>query len=149
MVQFKKGQNSFNPTLTGKSEEYRNHCSGRSWMTKDTFESHIQEANLPVKLRDATVHNVNGNPLPCKLDDMGCQSTSLDPYAYIWDHPDNCVVSVLKEEHVNMSRSEHRYHMVSTKGSTSKFLFEVKNYPRNSVIHLTMFTQQATSPCTL
>ena len=30
-------------------------------MTKDTFESHIQEVNLPVKLRDGTVNNVNGN----------------------------------------------------------------------------------------
>ena len=61
---------------------------------------------------------------------MGCQSTSLDPYAYIWDLPDNCVLSVLKEKHVNMIKNEHRYHMVSMNGSTSKFLFEVKNYPQ-------------------
>ena len=54
----------------------------------------------PVKLRNETVHNVNGNPLPCKLDDLGCQSISLEPYAYIRDHPVNCVLSVLKE-HVN------------------------------------------------
>ena len=97
-------------------------------MTKVAFECHIQEVTLPVKLRDGTVHNVNRNPLPCNLDDLGCQSTSFDPYAYIWDHPDNCVLSVLKEEHVNMIKNEHRYHMVSTKGSTSEFLFEVKNY---------------------
>ena len=71
-------------------------------MTKDTFGSHIQEVTIPVKLKDGTVHNVNGNPLPCKLDDSGCQSTSLDPYVYNWDHPDKCVLSVLKEEHVNM-----------------------------------------------
>ena len=99
-------------------------------MTKDTFESNIQEVTLPVKLRDGTVHNVKGNPLPCKLDDLGCQSTSLDPYAYIWNHPDICVLPVLKEEQVNMIKNEHRYHMVSPNASTSKFLFEVKNYPQ-------------------
>ena len=131
MVQFKKGNKLTQSYTNGKkSEENRNHCTGRSWMIKDTFESHIQDVTLPVKLRDGTVHNVNGNPLPCKLDDLGCQSTSLDPYAYIWDHPDNCVLSVLKEEHVNMIKNEHRYHMVSTNDSSSKFLFEVKNYPQ-------------------
>ena len=72
-----------------------------------------QEVTVLVKLRDGTVQNVNGNPPPCKLDDLECQRTSLDPYAYIWDHPDNCVLSVLKEEQVNMIKNEHRYHMVS------------------------------------
>ena len=71
-------------------------------MTRGIFESHIQKTTLPVKLSDGTVHNVNGNPLPFKLDDLGCRCTFSDPYAYIWDHPDNCVLSVLKEEHVNM-----------------------------------------------
>ena len=131
MVQFKK-RNKLIQSYTNrkKSEENRNHCNERSWMTKDTFESHIQEVTLPFNLRDGTVHDVNGNPLPCKLDDLGCQSTSLDPYAYVWDHPDNCVLSALKEEHVNMNKNERRYHMVSIHDSFFKFLFEVKNYPQ-------------------
>ena len=121
-VQFKKGNKIIQSDTNGKkSEENRNHGTGRSWMTKETFESHIQEVTLPVKLRDGTVHNVNGNHLPCKLDVLGCQSTSLDPYAYIWDHPDNCVLSVLEEEQVNMIKNEHRYHMLSTNDSSSNF----------------------------
>ena len=55
MVQFKKGTKLVQFYTNGeKSEENRNHCNGRSWMTKDTFESHIQEVTLPVKLRDGT-----------------------------------------------------------------------------------------------
>ena len=150
MVHFEKGTKLVHSYTNGKkSEENRNHCNGRPWMTKDTFESHIQEVTLKVNLRDGTVHNVNGNPLTCKLDDLGGQSTSLDPYAFTWDHQDNCVLSVLKEEQVNMIKNEHRYHMVSTKASTSNILFEVKTTPRNSVINRMMFTQQTTSPCIL
>ena len=48
MVQFKKRTKLVQSYTNGKkSEENRNHCNGRSWMTKDTFESHIQEVTLP------------------------------------------------------------------------------------------------------
>ena len=50
---------------------------------KDTFETHIQDITLNVKLRDGTIMNRNGQHLPCKLDELGCDSTSLDPYAYV------------------------------------------------------------------
>ena len=72
-------------------DKFKNECHGFEWIEKDTFETHIQDITLNVKLRDGTVMSRNGQPPPCKLDDLGCESTSLDPYAWIWDNPDNCI----------------------------------------------------------
>ena len=68
--------------------------------------------------------------LPCALEELGCETTSPDPYAYIWHYPDNCVLSVLRTEEVNMVRQDKKYYVISGKDSTSKFVFEVKNNPQ-------------------
>ena len=68
--------------------------------------------------------------LPCALEKHGCETTSLDPYAYIWDYPDNFVLSVLRTEEVNMVKQDTKYYVISGKDSTSKFVFEVKNNPQ-------------------
>ena len=67
--------------------------------------------------------------LPCALEELDCETTSLDLYAYIWDYPDNCVFSVLRTEDVNMVKQDRKYYVISGKDSTSKFVFEVKNNP--------------------
>ena len=60
MVQFERGTKLIQSYTNGnKSIENRNHCTGRSWMTKDIFEGLVQVVTLPVKLKDGTVHNVN------------------------------------------------------------------------------------------
>ena len=69
-------------------DTFKNECDGFEWIEKDAFETHIQDITLNVKLRDGTIMNRNGQPLPCKLDELGCDSTSLDPYAYVWDNPE-------------------------------------------------------------
>ena len=68
--------------------------------------------------------------LPCALEELGCETTSLDPYAYIWDSPDNCVFSILRAEDVNMVKQDRKYYVISGKDSTSRFVFEVKNNPQ-------------------
>ena len=98
-------------------------------MEKYTFETHIQDITLNVKLRDGTIMNRNGQPLPCKLDALGCDSTSLNPYAYVWDNPDSCILTVLKEEYVNMIKSDDQYYIGSRNDSENKYLFEIKNRP--------------------
>ena len=90
-------------------DTFRNECDCFEWIEKDTFETHIQDITLNVKLRDGTIMNRNGQPLPCKLDELGCDSTPLDPYAYVWDNPDNCILTVLKEEYVNMIKNDGQY----------------------------------------
>ena len=110
-------------------DTFKNECDGFEWIEKDTFETHNQGITLNVKLRDGTIINKNGQPLHCKLDELGCDSTSIDPYAYIWDHPDNCILTVLKEEFVSMIKNDDQYYLVSQNDSENKYLFEIKNRP--------------------
>ena len=91
----------------------KNECNGFEWIDKSTFETHIQDITLTVKLRDGTVLNRNGQSLSCKLDELGCYSTSLDPYAYIRDNPDNCILTVLKGEYVDMIKNDDQYYTLS------------------------------------
>ena len=114
----------------------QNECHGFEWIEKDTSETHIQDITLNVKLRDGTVMNRNGQTLPCKLDEPGCDSTSLDPYAYIgdymiiWDNPDTCILTVLKKDDVHNTKNDDQYYLVSRNDSKSKYLFEIKNRPQ-------------------
>ena len=68
--------------------------------------------------------------LPCALEELGCETTSLDPYAYIWDYLDNCVLPILPTEEVNMVKQDRKNYVIVGKDSTSKFVFEVKNNPQ-------------------
>ena len=40
--------------------------------------------------------------MQCALEELGCETTSMNRYAYIWDYPDNCVLSVLQNEDVRV-----------------------------------------------
>ena len=108
----------------------RNHCKTRVWISRDTFIIHIQKTTLKVTMENGKVLSDMGLILPCALEGLGCETTSLDPYAYIWDYPDNCVLSVLRTEEVNMVKQDTKYYVISGKDSTSKFVFEVKNNPQ-------------------
>ena len=84
------------------SDNKRKHCSTRGWITGDTFPPHIQRTTLKVRMSTGKVLSDSAQVLPCDLEEVGCETTSLDPYAYIWVYPDNCVISVLRPEDVNM-----------------------------------------------
>ena len=64
------------------------------------------------------------------LEELCCETTSLDSSAYIWDHPDNCVLSVFRTEDVNMVKQRTKYYIFSVPDSTTKFVFEVNNNPQ-------------------
>ena len=80
----------------------KNHCNVRGWITRDTFLPHMQRTTLKVKLSSGKVFSDSARVLPCSLEEIGCETTSFDPIVYIWDYPDNCVLSVLRTEDVNM-----------------------------------------------
>ena len=117
-------------TTGDTSDDYRNECDGRGWITRDTFLPHMQTTTLKVTMENGKVLSDMGLILPCALEELGCETTSLDPYAYIWDYPDNCVLSILRTEDVNMVKQDKKYYVISGKDSTSKFVFEVKNNPQ-------------------
>ena len=108
----------------------RNHCKTRGWISRDTFIIHTQKTTLKVTMENGKVLSDMGSILPCALEELGCETTSLDPYAYIWDYPDNCVLSVFRTEEINMVKQDTKYYVISGKDSTSKFVFEVKNNPK-------------------
>ena len=68
--------------------------------------------------------------LPCALEELDRETTSLDPYAYILDYPDNCVLTILRTKEVNMVKQGTKYYIISGPDSTTKLVFEDKNNPR-------------------
>ena len=109
----------------------RNHFKTRGWISRDTFIIHMQKTTLKVTMENEKVLSDMGLILPCALEELRCETISLDPYAYIWYYPDNCVLSVLRTAEVNMVKQDTKYYVISGKDSTSKFVFEVKNNPQN------------------
>ena len=129
---FEKGKKEIHHKIIGdKDGDNRNECDGYEWITKDTFESHIQDITLKVRIKDGKIFNRNDQLLPCDLDELGCESTSLDPYAYTWKAPENCILSVLKEDYAHMLKNDNHYYIVSQNTSENKYLFEVKNHPQH------------------
>ena len=87
----------------------------------------MQRRTLKVRMSTGKVLSDSAQVLPCALEGLGCETTSLDPYAYIWDYPNNCVLSALRPEDVNMVKQGRKYYINSGPDSTTKFVFEVKN----------------------
>ena len=90
----------------------------------------MQKTTLKVTMENGKVLSDMGLLLPCALEELGCETTSLDPYAYKWDYPDNCLLSVLRTEDLNMVKQHNKYYVISGSDSTSKFVFEVRNNPQ-------------------
>ena len=90
----------------------------------------MQKTTLKVILENGKVLSDSGLILPCALEELGCETTSLDPYAYIWDYHDNCAISILRTEEANMVKQGKKYYVISGAESSSKFVFEVKNIPQ-------------------
>ena len=118
------------PIVKTTSDRNRNHCNVRGWITRYTFLPHMQRTTLKVRMSTGKFLSDSVQVLPCALEELGCETTSLDPYAYIWDYPDNCMLSVLQTEDVNMVKQGTKYCIISGPNSTTKFVFEVKNNPQ-------------------
>ena len=73
----------------------------------------------------------NGLQLPCPLEELGCDTTSFDPYAYTWDNSDNCVLAIHRKEDVNMiKQGKNNCYFVSGRNNNSQYLLEVKTEPQ-------------------
>ena len=100
-------------TDSSTSDSNRNHCNARGWITRDTFLPHIQRTTLKGRMSTGKVLSNSAQVLPCALEELGCETTSLDPYAYLWDYPDNYVLSVLRTEEVNMVKQQSNSYTIS------------------------------------
>ena len=113
------------------SGDYVIGCKGSERVTKDTFENHIQDITLKVRIKDGKIFNRNDQLLPCDLDELGCETVSLNLYAYTWEAPENCILYVLKEEYAHLLINDSHYYIVSQNHLEIKYLFEVKNHPQH------------------
>ena len=112
------------------SDKYRNECDSDGWVNRKTFEGHVQDVVLKLRTKHGKVLSKDGLQLPCSLEDLGCDTTSFDPYAYTWDAPDNCVLAIHREEDINMiKQGKNNYYIVSGRNNTSQCLCEVKMKP--------------------
>ena len=116
------------------SDDNRNRCTARGWITRDTFLPQMQRTTPKVKMSTAKVLSDSAQVLPCALEELRCETTSLDPHAYIWDYPDNCVFSILRTEKVNMVKQGTKYYIISGPDSTTKVVIEVKSNPRKDCV---------------
>ena len=94
-------------TDASTSDNNRKHCTKRGWITRDTFLPHMHRTTLNVRMSTGNVLPDSTEVLSCALEELGCETTSLDPYAYIWDYP-NCVLSILRTEEVNMDETRNK-----------------------------------------
>ena len=62
----------------------------------------MQRSISKVTMSKGKVLSDSAQVLPCALEKVGCEITSIDPCAYIWDYTDNCVLSVPRTENFNM-----------------------------------------------
>ena len=101
----------------------------------------MQNISLTVNLKDGTVNNWHNIPLPCLVYENGCETTSLDLFAYSWNEPENCIFSVLIKFEAKMIRNEEKYYIVKdsftkisnhhTRGrDTQQFMLKILNKPQ-------------------
>ena len=108
----------------------RSHCDGHGWSIRDTFPSFAMNDTKSQKVNKKKVSADSAQVLPSALEELGCGTTSLDPYGYIWDYPDNCALSVLRTENVNMMKQGTKSYNIRGPNLTTKIVFEVKNNPQ-------------------
>ena len=94
-------------------------CKKRGQIKHCSYETHMQKVQL--KPRNKTSTNPYGIPLPCTVLEGGCKSTSLDPYAYTWDMPENCVVTKFFSQKQKMvkyaNKLDHPQYHIRSEGS--------------------------------
>ena len=67
----------------------------------------MQQGVLDIDMKDRSIYNSQGQKLPCALSENGCSSTSLDPFAYNWEAPENCIVTKRLSQNAKMLKHEN------------------------------------------
>ena len=60
-----------------------------------TFETKMQRVTLTYNYGIKDVSKSDRKKLPCLLMETDCQTTTLDSFAYTWDTPENCVMTII------------------------------------------------------
>ena len=108
-LEFKKGvkttvvkHKDFDEYGVDLSVKYKNEGDSHAWVNRKTFEGHVQDVVLKVLTKDGKIMSKDALQLQRPLEELECDTTSFDPYAYTWDAPDNWVLAIHRKEDVNM-----------------------------------------------
>ena len=85
-------KNPYVKTIRDTRDDYSNSCDGKGWITRHTFLPHMQTTIIKVAMESGKVLSETVLILPCTLGELGCETSSSDPYAYIWNYSDNCAI---------------------------------------------------------
>ena len=129
------------------SHDNGNHCTARGWITRDTFRPHMQRTIVKVRMSTGKVSTDSSQVLPCALEELGCETISLATYAYIWDYPDNYVLSVLRTEKVNMVKKSNKILYHQWTGLNNKIRIRKKTSLKNKVEKEEIFNRPITIHC--
>ena len=89
----------------------------------------MKNVSLNVNLRDGTVNNWQNIPLPCPLSAGECNSTSIDPFAYTWDEPNNCLVTKIRTFDAQMIKAiDKNYIVKDPKFSSAQSDFDLQSF---------------------
>ena len=78
----------------------------------------------------------------------GCETTSLDPYAYIWDYLGNCLLSVLRTEDVNMVKKGTNVTLLVDPNELLNSCSKSKTTLKNTLESRQIFMRPITIQCT-
>ena len=124
-------EKTFDDDVEGLRDQCSNECNSYGWVNRKTFDGHVQDVVLKVRTKDGKVKSGDGLQLPCPRQELSCDTSSFDPYAYTWDAPANCVLDIQGKEDVNMiKQGKNNYYIFSERNNTSHYLFEVKAEPQ-------------------
>ena len=79
----------------------------------------MQRVELEVDQKTKSAFTPLGLKLPCEHKEGGWETTSLDPFAYSWDVPQNCIVTKLFTQNAKMIKFTNephppQYYIIST-----------------------------------
>ena len=104
-----------------------------------TFETLMQRVNLTYNYGNKEVSNKDRKKLPCLLMEGGCETTTLDSFAYTWDTPENCVMTKILTQDAKMlhfplrtDQKENQFFFLSEFNNTGKGMnIKLKVFPEN------------------
>ena len=97
---------------------------------KDLSVEAFMMTNLSVIFLKKEVLSTQEQVLPCGLLECKCESTSLDPFAFIWNAPHNCIVKLFdrKVKMIKYSSKINQYFFISERDKD-----DVINFYRTNV----------------
>ena len=102
------------------------------------FETLMQRLNWTYKCGTKEVSNKDRKKLSCFLMEGGCQTTTLDSFAYNWDTPKNCVMTKILTKYAKII-----HYPLTTDQKENQFVFlsELNDNEKGMNIKLKVFPE--------